>query len=280
MPRSSMDEGLQLELFPEPGQSRKSPVHVAHSPLLPTTSPTSTEESEDEGALQRALERLNPQQNVDIRYTRNRTVILSLRPDRQGRTVLRAHQCFRTAPDEIADAAIRLYLTRARKAQRRRWSHIVTLFHQQTAAPPDTDGTSKLAPGLHHDLRAILHRVNARWFDGELDLDITYGDRVARRLMGRHERRAPRNLVVVNPILDHTWVTEWYLEFLVFHECLHEVFPPRPMGERMILHPPELRARERQHPDYERARTYERWLTGPGWPKLKKAAQKKTSQQA
>jgi len=280
MPRSSMDEGLQLELFPEPGEPRKSPVHVAHSPLLPTTSPIWAEESEDPGALQRALVRLFPDKDVDIRYTRNRTVILSLRPDRKGRPVLRAHQCFRTAPDEIADAAIQLYLTHARQAQRRRWSHVVTLFHQQTATPPATNAASELDPGVYHDLRAIFDRINARWFDGELDLDITYGDRIARRLMGRHERREPRNLIVVNPVLDHTWVTEWYLEFLVFHECLHEVFPPRPMGERMILHPPELRAREQQHPDYARARTYERWLTGRGWLKLKKAAQKKASQRA
>jgi len=276
----SADDGIQLELFPDPEEPRRSPVQVSHAPLLPSTPPVWSEQVIEDGALQRALGRLLPDQEVDIRYTRNRTVILSLRPDRKGRSVLRAHQCFRNAPDDIADAAIRLYLTRARKVQRRRWSHMVTLYHQQTATPPQTAGNSELQPGVHHDLRAILDRVNARWFEGALDLDISYGERIARRLMGRHEKRSPRNLIVVNPVLDHQWVTEWYLEFLVFHECLHEVFPPRPSGERMMLHPPELRAREREHPDLERAHVYERWLTGPGWPKLKRAAQKRMSQQA
>ncbi|MAE63636.1 MAG: hypothetical protein CMJ18_05140, partial [Phycisphaeraceae bacterium] len=193
------------------------------------------------------------------------------RPDRKGRPVLRAHQCFREAPDTVANAAIRLYLTRARPAQRRKWSHVVTLFHQDTATPPETVKKEALVTGHHHDLRAVIDRVNERWFDDELDLDITFGDRVARRLMGRHERRSPKNLIVINPLLDHEWVTAWYLEFLVFHECLHEVFPPRPSGQRMILHPPEFRARERTHPDFERARKYERWLTGTAWPRLKNA---------
>lgn len=286
MPEPPVDDGIQLELFPEPGEPRRSPVQVPHPGLLPSSAPIWAEDAGDlaaateaaAGALQRSLARIIPDKQVDIRYTRNRTVILSIRPDRKGRPVLRAHQCFRTAPDDVADAAIRLYLTRAGKVQRRRWSHVVTLYHQQAAAPPTTVASTELRPGVHHDLRAILERVNATWFDSSLDLDITYGDRVARRLMGRHERRSPRNLIIVNPILDHAWVTEWYLEFLVFHECLHEVYPPRPSGDRMILHPPEFRLREREHPDLERARKYERWLTGQGWRKLARAAQERMSE--
>jgi len=281
MPEPTEDDGIQLELFPEPGEPRRSPVQVPQPGLLPASEPIWAEAAPaepDAGALQRSLARLIPEKQVDIRYTRNRTVILSIRPDRKGNSVLRAHQCFRAAPDDIADAAIRLYLTRASKVQRRRWSHMVTLYHQQAASAPATVAASELRPGVHHDLRAILERINGQWFEGALDLDITYGDRIARRLMGRHERRDPRNLIIVNPILDHAWVTEWYLEFLVFHECLHEVFPPRPSGDRMILHPPELRLRERDHPDLERARKYERWLTGRGWPKLAQAAQERISE--
>ena len=283
MPEPPVDDGIQLDLFPEPGEARRSPVQVPHPGLLPSSAPIWAEEDDpaafaEAGALQRSLQRLLPDTQVDIRYTRNRTVILSIRPDRKGRPVLRAHMCFRTAPDDIADAAIRLYLTRANKVQRRRWSHVVTLYHQQAAEPPETVASAELRPGIHHDLRAILERVNAEWFESKLELDITYGDRIARRLMGRHEKRSPRNLIIVNPILDHAWVTEWYLEFLVFHECLHEVYPPRPSADRMILHPPEFRAHERKHPDLERARKYERWLTGPGYKKLERAAQEKISE--
>jgi len=265
------DEDVQLELFPEAGEPRRSPVQAPRPGLLPATE-AETDPGEDfPGALQQAANRLLPGSDVEIRYTRNRTVILSLRPDRKGRSVLRAHQCFRDCPDSVANAAVRLYLSKARPSQRRRWSHIVTLYHQETATPPESTSSRTLIAGRDHDLRAILGRVNATWFDGELNLDITFGDRVARRLMGRHERRSPRNLIVINPLLDHHWVTAWYLEFLVFHECLHEIFPPRPKGDRMILHPPEFREREQQHPDFEKARKYERWLTGTAWRRLKDA---------
>ena len=68
-----------------------------------------------------------------------------------------------------------------------------------------------------------------------------------------------------------TWRKIW----LAAAEAQHEM--GLPVSKEQVE---ELRARARPHPDYARARPYERWLTGPGWPKLKKAAQEKTSQQA
>jgi hypothetical protein len=266
------DDGIQLELFPEPDDYRRSPVQAPKANLLPLADEARpAEEVERLGSLQRALLRILPEREVDIRYTRNRTVILSLRPDRRGTPVLRAHHCFREAPDQVAEAAIRLYLTRTRPVQRRRYSHLVTRFHQEIALPPEGPQGEALDTGSHHPIADILTAVNATWFSNSLQIDITFGDRIARRLMGRHERRRPRSLIVLNPLLDDPTVDRWYMEFLVFHECLHEIHPPRSDGQRMVLHPPEFQAREREHPDYVRAHAYERWLTGQAWATLKAA---------
>jgi hypothetical protein len=65
-------------------------------------------------------------------------------------------------------------------------------------------------------------------------------------------------LVRIHPVLDHETVPAWFVSFVVFHELLHVVHPPRIVGGRRILHPPELLAAERAHPDHARAVALER----------------------
>lgn len=273
----------QLALFPDAFEPRSAPLEARQGePGLPPASPP-VPDAEDAGpaldggspgSLEGALARMTPDRPVSVRYTRNRTIILSLRPDRDGGWVLRAHRSFRAAPAAVADAAVRLYLGHSGPRERRRLSGVVTRWHQDSAEPPRSVAPEELRPGRFHDLPSILERVRREWFPGGLDLDITFGDRTAKRLMGRHERREPRSLVVINPVLDHPWITAWYLEYLVYHECLHEVVPPVPDGNRLLLHPPEFRRLEARHPFRARAPAYERWIMGPAWPTLRSAAQK------
>jgi hypothetical protein len=276
------DIAEQHVLFPEAFEPRLSPLHVRHvetpparAPAPPPAAAVPPPGEDAPRSLEAALATLLPGKDVSVRYTENRTVILSLRRGPSGSSILRAHRCFAHAPDRVAEAAVRLYLMRTSPGERRRLTGLVTRWHQEAAAPPPSVDNCEIRKGEHHDLATILARVNAEWFERKLDLDITFGVRVARRLMGRHERRQPRSLVVINPILDHDWITNWYLEYLVFHECLHEVVPPVPDGHRLLLHPPEFRLRERRHPSRDRALVYERWITGPAWPTLRAAAYKK-----
>lgn len=267
----------QLELFPEePAPPRQSPL----APPRPPRGGEPVDVATVDHALEASIARLVPQKDVEVCYTRNETVILSLSPRRDGRSVLRAHECFRNAPPDVADAAIRLYLKRSRKNDRRHDTHVVTCWHHDAAAVPPSLTRDALHPGVHHDLRAVLEGVNRQWFESALDLDITFGRRPARRTMGRHERRTPRSAVIVNPLLDHPWVTRWYLDYLVFHECLHEVHPARPVRGRMMLHPPEFREHEKTHPDFARVRDYEQWLTGSAYPELRRAAEETISKRS
>ena len=268
MPGREWDyEEVQLELWPDDASAREAPIRAA-SELAHRAPGKEVAKTDALGDALRALEVSRP---VRITYTRNRTVILSLRPDRDGLPVLRAHQCFRTAPSLVAEAAIKLYLSPISRSERRRLTHLITSWHHESAPPPATPETKRLNPGTHHDLRAFLDTVNNTWFEGELELDITFGTRPARRLMGRHERRKPRSLIIINPILDHPWITAWYLDYLIYHECLHEVIPPRSSGSRMLVHPPEFRKRERLHPEYPRTRKYEQWIGSTAYPELLKA---------
>lgn len=282
------DDTIQNELFPELIEDPRPPVPIRVREVLPPAPrlpapparPTPGIPFALPDALRTAAGALAPARHVEIVYTRNRSIILSLgrgatpgEPD-----VLRAHECFRSASPAVAEAAVRLYLCRCTRAERRRLGGIVTQWHHDAAPLPPSPDPVALRSGRHHDLRVILDRVNRAWFEGRLDLDISFGDRPARRLMGRHERRTPRSLVLINPTLDHPWITSWYLEFLVFHEGLHEIMPPVRDGSRLLLHPPGFRAREIEHPDHARAHRYERWIMGAAWRTLLAAAQETISQ--
>ena len=265
----------QLSLFPEELKGRESPIGVRFREVA-TVGPAPTFTGELIPLVQ-AVAEFPSTTPVRVQFTDNRTVLLSVRR-LEGGLILRAHRCFESAPREVVDAVIRLYLTRSPKTERRRLAHRVTVWHQSVAAPPESVGAGRINPGQHHDLRATLERVNRDHFDGRLDLDITFGLRPSRRQLGHHERRAPKSLIVLNPILDHPWITAWYLDFLVFHEMLHEVLPPVPTAKRLLVHPPEFRRRERLHPDYERSQPYEKWIMGAAWKQLLVAAQREQRQ--
>ena len=236
--------------------------------LFPEAAPPEVEQEVPDDALEAAASKLYPQRDLTIVYTKNKTVILSFRQDEDRRARLRAHECFRHAPQDLAEGIVRIYLGRLPRPDKRRISSLVGAWHQQHAEPPDSPSADELDHGTHHDLKVMLATVNEAYFGGSLDLDISFAPRPARRLMGRHERRTPRNLILVNPVLDSLHIKGWYLRFLIFHECLHEVMSSRMIRGRLVHHPPEFRRRESLHPDYARSKSYEGWLTGRGYPRL------------
>ncbi|HEY6050302.1 MAG TPA: SprT-like domain-containing protein, partial [Thermoanaerobaculia bacterium] len=70
-----------------------------------------------------------------------------------------------------------------------------------------------------------------------------------------HEQK----LIRLHPALDDERVPAHFVEMVVFHEMLHQVFPPTMEDDgRRCVHGPEFRAAERRYPGYDRARTWER----------------------
>jgi hypothetical protein len=263
---------IQLELWPPDLAEARGPARAC---AINRNASRLTGESN----LHKAIARTKLDRPVHVRFNQNTSVILSLGKGPNQSLVLRAHESFRLAPASVAIAIVRLYLTTIRKDTHRRLSHLVSCWHHEAAMPPDGPEPGELKSGVHNDLRACLDSVNRQWFDGQLMLDIGYASKASQRLMGKHQRRRPKSLILINPILDHQWITSWYLHFLVFHECLHELIPPRASGGRLLVHPPEFRAREKLHPDFGRARGYEEWITGAAWKELLNAHRRRAGDQ-
>lgn len=66
-----------------------------------------------------------------------------------------------------------------------------------------------------------------------------------------------QRLIRIHPILDAEWVPEFFVEYIVYHELLHALFPPDESKERRALHPPEFRSKEKLYPFYDEAIQWE-----------------------
>jgi len=82
--------------------------------------------------------------------------------------------------------------------------------------------------GVHYNLDEIYTKVNQTYFEGKLNLHITWFNpkktRYQRRIvLGSYHR--DKNLVKINRILDQADIPEYYISFIVYHEMLHHVAP-------------------------------------------------------
>jgi hypothetical protein len=118
--------------------------------------------------------------------------------------------------------------------------------------------------GQFHDLEAIYRSLNARFFEGSVDARIGWGryPRSGRRRrhtikMGLyfHEQKAIR----IHPALDRREVPSYVLEFIVYHEMLHQACPPERTAQgRQRIHTRAFRSREKLHPEHQRALAWEK----------------------
>jgi predicted SprT family Zn-dependent metalloprotease len=116
--------------------------------------------------------------------------------------------------------------------------------------------------GRHHDLQGVFEELNQTWFEGTLQVRITWGRRG--RTGGRRRRSvrlgaysAEDGLIRIHPVLDQPWVPRFFVRYVVFHEMLHHVIPAPVRGGRTRYHTPEFRRAEESHPDYDRAIRWE-----------------------
>lgn len=114
----------------------------------------------------------------------------------------------------------------------------------------------------YFDLREIFDRLNARHFRGRL--------RGYKIVWGRKRKRQPKEYFVfgtiqeedrvirINPRLDQPFVPLWFLQYVLYHEMLHSVVPDEvDASGRRRVHTEEFNRRERQYPNYRRARRWE-----------------------
>lgn len=216
---------------------------------------------------------------VVIVATRARKTPLRVRPlprghprasvaTRRNRGVeLRMHAMFDAAPLDV-QRAVASWIRSGDRAPRATRTIDAWIEAGLAQLPPPPPSTGRLrARGHRYDLEHILADVLATDLAGEAKLrarppHVTWGSRARSRTrgglrLGSYDPDLHR--VRIHTALDQLAVPEWFVRYVVFHECLHAVFPPKRGADgRWIHHGSEFRAREAAYPDYPRVLAWEK----------------------
>ncbi len=198
---------------------------------------------------------------VQLGVTDNRRRMVTQTRSR-GRLRVRLHMMFLGASERVKNALVAYVVHGEREG-----SQIVGEFIEQNL---HRIRASRIAPGQLrtagqvHDLDAILHDVNQRYFGGTVsDVLITWGRATSPRSNSKRTSiklgsySATERLIRIHPALDQRWVPRYFVQYIVYHELLHHLVPEARVAGRTLLHPPEFQRREQDFQKLSRALTWE-----------------------
>jgi len=106
--------------------------------------------------------------------------------------------------------------------------------------------------GKYFDLAPLFEQLNQRYFDGALPQPhLGWSARVWRTQLGCFDPALGQ--IVLNRQLDRRGVPEYVVEYVLYHEMLHQKHPIRFARFRRESHSPEFRREEKRFADYHRA---------------------------
>lgn len=172
---------------------------------------------------------------------------------------VRLHYMFADA-DPVITRALAHYIAHNDREASRILGEFIDANNEQVTA--NRRGNIRVVAGEFHDLRAIYDDVNARYFGGRISAGITWGPRlgVARRRasvrMGTYAME--EKLIRIHRALDRVFVPRVFVEWVVFHEMLHEVHGVGRRAGRREFHSPAFLADERTFAQYAECKRWER----------------------
>ena len=69
-----------------------------------------------------------------------------------------------------------------------------------------------------------------------------------------------QNVIKINPILNDREVPDYFIEYIVYHEMLHAVYPPIRIGPKRAVHHKKFLEMEKTFPHYDIAKKWEKTL--------------------
>jgi hypothetical protein len=196
---------------------------------------------------------------VRLSVTDNRTTMISFRRAPSALR-LRLHHMFLDAPEPVV-RAVADYAGRGHRRAGRVLDDFIRLEQPRIRQERDLSDERFSPVGRFFHLEEIRDRLNERFFQGGVRACIGWG-----RTPGRRRRKSIRlgvydhqtREIRIHPALDHPEVPRFFVEFIVFHEMLHQLFPSSNGPGRRVHHPRAFRDRERAFPLYEAAIAWER----------------------
>jgi hypothetical protein len=195
---------------------------------------------------------------LELRLNTNQRTLLRL-SQLKDRLRLSVHEMFLTAPPDVVHALAQWADGRPTKQ-----SHAILrkFIYQQTVQEERRSEVPLVTSGSVYDLRSIYNQINADYFSNDLNLDITWFGRKSRKRWSTKtlgEYIHGLGLVRIHRQLDDVNYPWQYVFFIVYHEMLHHLVPPRvSRSGRVLPHTREFREREEQFAHYEWVRDWEK----------------------
>ena len=195
---------------------------------------------------------------VRLAVTDNRSTMVSFRRRPEG-LVVRLHHMFLEAPDTVV-VAVAEYASKGRRQASKLLDDFIREQQRVVTPRPRKPGELK-ARGKCHDLKELFDGLNQTFFQGGVQARIGWGRAWAKRRrrsirLGVYDHAARE--IRIHAALDQPDVPRFFVEYIVFHEMLHQLFPgPRRAG-RQVHHPPAFKDREKAYPHYAAALAWER----------------------
>jgi hypothetical protein len=222
----------------------------------------------DPEAFGEALDRLEkritahlPGGRLTLAVTDNRHTMISVKRDKGQHYRARVHHMFLEAPPVITRALARYIAHNEPESSRTLGAFIDDNVHVIKGLRRRADPLF-VTRGEYFDLQELFESLNQRYFEGQIDARITWGGRG-----GQNRRRVSmkmgsysveERLIRIHPALDRDFVPRYFVEWIVFHEMLHHVYPIPVVKGRRQFHTREFLAHERTFFAYREARDWER----------------------
>ena len=250
-----MSASAQLELF-----TREAPAPAPAVERQPSTVKPAMAREERLLAADELARSIAGQLKAQVRLsiTDNRSTMVSFRR-RSGQLSMRLHHMFLGAPEHVVKALAEY----AGKSNLSSGKVIDRYVQSQRAAIRQRARARKngSARGRCYDLKALFDDINARHFEGQVVAAISWGKRPGKRRrksirLGVYDHATKE--IRVHPALDRSEVPKFFVEYIVFHEMLHQRFPGEPGTRGHVHHPQAFRERERAFPHYAAALRWEK----------------------
>lgn len=204
--------------------------------------------------------------SVLIRLNSNVSQVLSVKPRPASLPPLvSVHRAFLQANDKVL-RALAQFIRRPTPACRKILREFIDQIPHDQFRQPARQTLRLCSRGRYYDLDKILRELVSQFFDGDLQVAITWG-RNGKATSGRrrHVQLGSYNhhqrLIRIHPVLDSPDIPEYFVRFVVYHELLHaKLDPQRDASGRRQLHTRVFRFLERRFPHYREAMAFEREL--------------------
>lgn len=211
-------------------------------------------------ALQEILSALTKKQ-IDLIINDNRSTMVSILERQRKYARVSVHRMFLDAPTDVIYAIVDMVQNKRDKNS----NFVLQKFiNGQTDHYEYMHRLKKVTletKGQVHDLEPLFQKVNRHYFTSPLNLSITW--------FGKPQKKNKRQisfglyhhatkLVKINRVLDQINVPDFFVEYIIYHEMLHEIYRPQPTENGFIrIHTKEFKENEKRFEYYKEAKAFE-----------------------